>query len=114
MKKMIDVLGKMYWHDGIFLESKIAINKDMIINLTFELYKDSTSENRNKINIQFTNIENLVITTNTRALLENCNAGNINYAYVKASQSNKKYRFIVYLLDGVISFEFSNGEVLRP
>lgn len=109
----INALDSMLWHDGLFLETKTVLTNDMTVELSLALYEDNDTKIRDQVSLQFMGVENLVFTANTQELIENAQAGNINYAYTKSMLSSKKYRFTLYLIDGLISFDFEDGRVLE-
>lgn len=111
--EFIHILDAVCWHDGVFVEAKTVLAKEVTIQLWVELYKDSEAAKRAPRGFYFEGVENLVFTANTHELIEHAQAGNINDACTKPLCSNKKYRFTLYLIDGLISFDFEDAKVLE-
>lgn len=111
--EFIHILDAACWHDGVFVEAKTVLTKEVTIQLWVELYKDNEAAKRASIGFYFEGVENLVFTANTHELIEHAQAGNINDACTKPLCFNKKHRFTLYLIDGLISFDFEGGNVLE-
>lgn len=104
----IDIVNSIEWHDGILLETKVVSKKSTSVTLHLELYKEQTAKLRSKIKIQFLEVESIYFSADATELADNYKAGNVSNGYIKPCNDSNKYKFFLYLSDGLISLNFGS------
>lgn len=107
-----DIVSSIDWHDGILLEIKTTFKESHFnVTLFVDVYRNENA--REKIIIEFTDIDNLVCTMDSAELLDNYISGNISNGYVKKIKNEKVYKFFLYLSDGMLSISFKYLQLIR-
>lgn len=102
-----DIVSLIDWYDGVLLEVKM-IFKEFYFNmmLFIDIYK---SENiREKMIVEFFDIDDLVFVMDFVELIDNYKLGNISNGYIKKIKNKRIYKFFFYFFDGLLSMLFKN------
>lgn len=108
-----DIVSSIDWHDGILLEIKTTF-KESHFNITLftDIYKHE--DIREKMIVEFSNVDNLVLAMDSVELIDNHKSGNISNGYIKKIKNKKTYKFFLYLSDGMLSMSFKNLQLVKP
>ncbi|SDC34954.1 hypothetical protein [Paraburkholderia lycopersici] len=99
-------LNSIEWHDGIFLGWQVDFNDSACISMDFRLYPDPEGKERKNVKAIFSGITSLHSSIDAIELLDNRRAGNVSNAYIKKDGGRGKYKFFLYLVDGLITLSF--------
>uniref|UniRef100_UPI001CA33E0D hypothetical protein n=1 Tax=Serratia marcescens TaxID=615 RepID=UPI001CA33E0D len=80
------------------------------IMITTAIYK--SDKKRETVEIEFSDIDNLVMTMDTIELIDNKKSGNISNGYIKNIKNEERYKFFLYLSDGLLSMSFKNLKLI--
>lgn len=109
-----DIVNTVLWHDGVLLEVKTTFKETHFnITLFIDIYHNETVGDREKMMIEFTDIDNLVFTIDAVELLDNRRSGNISNGYVTKIKNKKRYKFFLYLSDGLLSMTFKQVQLIK-
>ncbi len=109
-----DIVNSIEWHDGVLLETKTTFKKkhsNMI--LIIEIYKKKDAKFRDEMIIEFFDIDNLTFTVDTVELNDNYRSGNISNGYIKEISNKEKYKFFLYLSDGLLGLTFKECRLIE-
>jgi len=108
-----DIVSSIDWHDGILLEIKTTF-KGSHFNITLftDVYKHE--DIREKMIVEFSDVDNLVLAMDSVELIDNHKSGNISNGYIKKIKNKKTYKFFLYLSDGMLSMSFKNLQFVNP
>lgn len=108
-----DIVSSIDWHDGVLLEVKTTF-KESHFNMTLfiDIYK---SENiREKMIVEFSDIDDLVFAMDSAELIDNHKSGNISNGYIKKIKNKRIYKCFLYFSDGLLSMSFKNLQLIKP
>ena len=108
-----DIVSSIDWHDGILLEIKKTL-KESHLNITLftDVYKNENI--REKMIVEFSDVDHLVLAMDSVELIDNHKSGNISNGYIKKIKNKKSYKFFIYLSDGMLSMSFKNLQLVNP
>lgn len=108
-----DIVSSIDWHDGILLEIKTTL-KESHLNITLftDIYKNENI--REKMIVEFSDVDHLVLAMDSVELIDNHKSGNISNGYIKKIKNKKSYKFFIYLSDGMLSMSFKNLQLVNP
>lgn len=101
-----DKINDVEWHDGILLDTQVIFKNgycNMILSV--DVYNNN-EKRREKLTVEFINIEDLILTLDAIELNDNRSAGNVSNAYIKKIDGKGKYKFFLYLSDGYLNLAF--------
>lgn len=108
-----DIVSSIDWHDGILLEIKTTFKEShFTITLFTDIYKHE--DIREKMIVEFSNVDNLVLAMDSVELIDNHKSGNISNGYIKKIKNKKTYKFFLYLSDGMLSMSFKKLQLVKP
>lgn len=108
-----DIVSSIDWYDGVLLEVKTTF-KESHFNMTLfiDIYK---SENiREKMIVEFSDVDDLVFDMDSAELIDNHKSGNISNGYIKKLKNKRIYKFFLYFSDGLLSMTFKNLQLIKP
>ncbi|MCC9228456.1 hypothetical protein [Escherichia coli] len=92
-----DIVSSIDWHDGVLLEVKTTF-KESHFNMTLfiDIYK---SENiREKMIVEFSDVDDLVFAMDSAELIDNHKSGNISNGYIKKLKTKGYINFFFIFL----------------
>ena len=92
-----DIVSSIDWHDGVLLEVKTTF-KESHFNMTLfiDIYK---SENiREKMIVEFSDVDDLVFAMDSAELIDNHKSENISNGYIKKLKNKRIYKFFFIFL----------------
>lgn len=108
-----DIVSSIDWHDGILLEIQTTL-KESHFNITLftDVYKNENI--REKMMVEFSDVDHLVLAMDSVELIDNHKSGNISNGYIKKIKNKKACKFFLYLSDGMLSMSFKNLQLVKP